>query len=119
MAQTQTALINAALEEIGALGSGQTASAEDVAAVEARIAPMLADLQAREIFYVADSDEIDDAAFPWLVQILAQHIATKFGSQMNAAVMLSAESRLRTITLIGRYPKRTIDLDRALVRSFR
>ena len=115
----RSALILAALIEVGAVASGQPASAEDVAAVDARVDPMLADLAARGIAYVADADAIEDAIFSHLLRILAEHVAPMFGRPTDWAVIEEAERRLRVIANVGRGSRRTLRVDAMLARRWR
>lgn len=82
--KTQTELFNRALIKVGAVGSGQTASAEDVAIASAAIGPLLAELAALSVVYIATTDdesveEIPDEFFQGLATILAMDIAAEFG----------------------------------------
>jgi hypothetical protein len=114
MSQTQDALTTAVLEELGAVGSGQTASAEDTAAVEAKIEPTLADLATRNVIYIPDPNDIDDAAFNHLVPYLAEVCAPKFGRPTSFAAKQAAEDMLRIIARIGRGTGENLKVDRGL-----
>lgn len=114
MSQTQTDLTTAVLEELGAVGSGQTASAEDTAAVVAKIDPALANLAARNSIYIPDSDDIPDEAFTPLVAYLAEICAPKFGRPTNPAAKNAAEDELRLLTRIGRGTGEKLKVDRGL-----
>lgn len=78
--KTRAELIQSALEEIKVLAAGQSPSAEDSDKVERALEPMLAELAAREIVYIADSDEIPLAVFGPLSRRLGAEIAGAFGA---------------------------------------
>ncbi len=118
MAKTENELIVAALENIGAVGSGQSASAADIEQAGKYVAPMLADLAARRVVYVADSDVIEDEYFPWLVRILAYWASDAFGLPTNEDKRAMAEAMLRKVVAIGREPRDRLVLDNAVVRGF-
>lgn len=82
--KTQTELFNRALIKVGAVGSGQTASAEDVAIASAALGPLLAELAALSVVYVpvssdTSAEEIPDESFQGLATLLAMDIAAEFG----------------------------------------
>ncbi|MFA7238430.1 MAG: hypothetical protein WC058_16360 [Phycisphaeraceae bacterium] len=78
--KTRAELVQAALEEIKVLAAGQSPSSEDSDKVERALEPMLAELAAREIVYIADSDEIPNAVFGPLTRRLGAEIAGAFGA---------------------------------------
>jgi hypothetical protein len=111
-------LVEAALLELKAIASGQAASPEDHATVDAKLEPMLADLAAREISYVGDVENIDDAQMMWLPVILARRCALAFsvtGQELRDldAAAREAEDRLETLAR-GAAARRTLRLDSAL-----
>jgi len=78
--KTQTELFTRALNKIGAVGSGQTASSDDVAIASGALGPLLAELAALTVCYVVTSDdttaeEIPDELFQGLSTLLAMDIA--------------------------------------------
>jgi hypothetical protein len=114
MAKTKDDLIKEALQSVGALGVGQSPSAEDRQDVETRIQPLIADLYARQVIYIANTDEIEDAIFPHLVVLLTEYCAPKFGRATDAAAIKFAESLLRTIARIGKGTGQVLRVDSAL-----
>ncbi|WP_414470732.1 hypothetical protein [Microvirga sp. M2] len=114
--KTKDDLIDETLQALGALGVGQAPSAEDRRDVESRIQPLLADLAARRVIYVADADAIDEAPFSYLVLVLAEHCAAKFGRPMDANAVTYGEDRLRTISRIGKGTGQSLTVDPALRR---
>lgn len=80
LTKTRAELIQAALEEIKVLAAGQSPSAEDSDKVERALEPLLAELSAREIVYVADSNEIPMAVFGPLSRRLGAEVAGAFGA---------------------------------------
>jgi hypothetical protein len=99
MSKTQSELITKALSLINVVGAGQSPSAEDVATVEAVIEPLLAELSANGVVYVADSDAIDDSIFLPLARRLALEVAPDFDFTINDidAAITRAENRLRRL----------------------
>lgn len=118
MAKTENDLIVAALENIGAVGSGQSASAADIEQAGKYVAPMLADLAARRVVYVADSDVIEDEYFPWLTRILAYWASDAFGLVADENKRVLAEVMLRKIVNIGREPRDVLRIDPIIARGF-
>lgn len=124
MAQTRSALINAVLDEIGALAAGQTASAEDVAAVDGRIDPVLADLRDRGVIdVITEGDAGDlgpsggafaDGPFNHVVRVIAEYVAPKFGRSADQAAIEFSERKLRTLSRIGKGSGSMLRVDRAL-----
>ena len=80
LTRTRAELIQAALEEIKVLAAGQSPSAEDSDKVERALEPLLAELAAREIVYVPDSNEVPIAVFGPLSRRLGAEIAGSFGA---------------------------------------
>jgi len=91
---TKAQLITKVLSSLNVTPAGQPDSAEDVAVVEAAIPGFMADLQLRGVYYISDIDDTPDQAFLWLAMILAQHVASDFGGQIDLAAMELATSRL-------------------------
>lgn len=97
MSKTKLELINRALVELGVIGAGQTAAAEDVALVDGDIDPVMSDLATRNIWVWGDPDEYDDDAFIHLAKILAFSVARAFGATPDENTRLNAETRLRLL----------------------
>ncbi|MBF9234688.1 hypothetical protein [Microvirga alba] len=114
MSKTKSELITEALQELNALGAGQVASAEDIAAVDARVQPLLEDLASRNAIYIGDADDIPDSTFPHLVVLLAEACAKKFGRPRDTDAITLAENRLRTLARIGSGTRKTLAIDSAL-----
>ena len=84
MAKSQTDLVNRALAKIGAVGSGQTASAEDVTIATDALTPLVEELNSLGVCYVplsSDTSEevIEDRLFQGLATLLALDISAEFG----------------------------------------
>jgi hypothetical protein len=94
-------VINRTLGILRAIGSGQSASTEDSAKIQAHIQPKLDELAAREIIYISDSASVPDAALQWVAVLLAQDMADDFGVPMDAGKIQLAEARLRSLE-VGR-----------------
>lgn len=84
MAKSQTDLFNRALTKVGAVGSGQSAAAEDVAQARAALTPLLAELDVLEVASIVitgdeTAEEIPDEYFWALSTLLAADISPDFG----------------------------------------
>jgi hypothetical protein len=97
MVKTRAELIQAALEEIGVLAAGQSPSAEDSDKLERAIDPLLEELAAREIVYVANSNEIPAAVFGPLARRLGAEVAGAFSVTSGPSIE-DEEWRLMRIT---------------------
>lgn len=97
MTKSRQALIERALEELGVKAAGVTPSAEDVAAIEREIDPVMSDLATRGIWQWGDADEFDDDAFVHLAKLLANSKARVFGVEPDETVRLMCEARLRQL----------------------
>jgi Tfp pilus assembly protein FimV len=114
MALTKAQLIQEVLEDLVATGAGQTATAEDTAAVERRFGPACEDLFRRNICDVFDEDDIPAEYFNHLVVIVRNVVAPKFGGADDEAQRLRAEEALRHISRQNQ-PRRKLKIDRALL----
>ncbi|BAQ43971.1 hypothetical protein [Methylobacterium aquaticum] len=94
------------LEALGVIDAGQTASAKDRAVVSARIAPVLADLQAREIISIPSLDAAPDAVKVALSVVVTAACAPAFQVEPAARAVFEAAAA-----------KAEVDL-RAMARQF-
>lgn len=92
------ALTLAVLEQLELWGAGTTTI--DVAAVNGRLAGILADLAARNIVYISDPDNVPDAAMAHLTR----HVAASLAPKPLLDVMAEAERALRRQARIGLSP---------------
>jgi hypothetical protein len=86
MAKTRADLINRALKDLGVLPVGQTANDEEYESVGDLVDVVVADLSARDIYYVSDPNNIEDEAFIHLGRYLAWIAAPEFGLQNDAGI---------------------------------
>ncbi|WMT88276.1 hypothetical protein NO932_06605 [Pelagibacterium sp. 26DY04] len=98
--QSREQLVTRALREVGAVGAGQTPSAEDYEAMDAEVEPIMADLAQRNIWTWGDPDQIDDAAAVHLAKIIANSAARQFGNVPDDSVRLYNEARLRELRVV-------------------
>lgn len=101
MALTRTDLANKALSKLMEDGgAGQSPAAEDTQKADDAIDGMVAFLDERQIYSVADPDDIPLAAFDTLALYLAGLIGTDFGkSEMEGKARCDlAEARLMLLT---------------------
>jgi hypothetical protein len=97
MSKTRAQLVARALHKLGVIGAGQAPSAEDAALVDTEIGPVMADLAVRNVYQWGDEDEIDDAAFVHLADVVANSVAPDFGQPQDEVKRISAENRLRLL----------------------
>ena len=91
MANTQLDLITAVLEEMGVRDPGQDIASEDQDIIVRRIPGKVAELNNREVCYIADTDDIEDDLFLPFVKIMAAECATAFGIIGERFQQLKAE----------------------------
>lgn len=97
---TKEQLVLRALRELGVVGAGQSASAEDKQAVSDEIPAVMDDLAFRGVWVWGDPDQIEDRAAVHLAVILANSIAPQFGDRQDEAKRLLAETRLRALRAV-------------------
>jgi len=108
MSKTRAQLIQRTLQRLGVVAENRPAFPNETAIVDDGIEPLIGELQQREIIYVGDPDDIDDAVYESLALLLADAVKGFFGV---AALPLDAdgtspvpvaEAKLRQIGY-GRY----------------
>lgn len=114
MSKTKADLIEAIMADLGDLGAGQPVAAEDANYLSPRITTALAELAARDVFYVANEDAIDDAAFEPLAEIMCARFGPRFGLPLGNPE--PAEARLKTIAR-GSAAARLLTVDRAVLSA--
>lgn len=112
--KTRTQLINQALTNLLVIGASDTADAGDTAVVDALVDPLLEDLSARGVCYVPESEEIENALFLPLAELLANEACPAFAQQKNLAKQVECEERLRIVTQRIDPPNRLLQTDSAL-----
>lgn len=95
--KTRDQLITRALKNIGIIESGEAPSAEDYASVDDLIDPLIAQLSADGIVYIADPDEIELEFYLPLARILGNIAGPDFGSAINEDAKTRDENILRRI----------------------
>jgi hypothetical protein len=81
--KTRDQLIYRALKNLGQIEPGEAPAAEDYAAVDDLVDPLIATLAANDIYYVANPDEIDNEVYLPLARLLANVAGPDFGSAIN------------------------------------
>lgn len=97
MSRTRIELIEQALSNLGALSAGQTAEPEDSAALDSRVDTMLSELSQSEVVTITDPDNIPDALFNVLAEILANISGGKFGKPSDQQARLISENKIRVM----------------------
>lgn len=72
-------------------------AAEDLAVIETYVDPLLSQLAADQIVYIADSDEIPNEYFLPVARLLANVCGPRFGSAMNQDAKEADERTLRRL----------------------
>jgi hypothetical protein len=93
-------LIYRALKNLGALPQGSAPDADTYQAVSDLVDSVIAELEAKDIIYIASADVIDDEHLLSLGHILAWKAAPEFGAgsdQALAALAIAAEQDLKTM----------------------
>lgn len=91
-------LVDRALEVLGVLAAGQVAANEDLARVDGYVDTTIADLTARDVVYVPDTQEFEAGIFDDLAKVLANNAREAFGLADDprlAATGMAAENSLR------------------------
>jgi hypothetical protein len=104
MPRTRNDLILQVLENLNAVGAGQTPAPEDVATISNRIDTRLATLAFHGVVYVPDTDAIDDEVFDDLATLVAQSAAPAYGQAPDPEKAARAERSLRGLQTITAYP---------------
>ena len=86
--RTEQDLVNEALANLGVLSPGQPVDIEDYEYVQNKCDSVYRKLNALQICYVPDPNNIPGAWFSDLADILAGEVATKFGSNPDHYTML-------------------------------
>ena len=84
MSKTRLQIVTQAAKRLGVLASGQSLSADDYNEINDLWEPLCEELQSRRIFTVGNPEEVEDAPFMALADLLAFKSCSVFG--------LSAES---------------------------
>jgi hypothetical protein len=99
---TQAQLVSYVLWRLRARASGQQPLTEDSADVTVVLPFKLADLAQRGVFYVADDEDIPDAAVEWIGRLVEQSVASAYGVPEDAGAIRYAEGMLRNQELVPR-----------------
>lgn len=102
MAYTQDDLVRAIVGKLFGLATGQPVNTEDAARVVELLPSILSELSGLNIIYIADGDNVPDAAFNAVSAYAAEAMAEDFMKEPDAAKKARAESRLRTLQRIGK-----------------
>lgn len=89
----RSALVNKALDMLGATAVGQAADAESYSKVDGNVDACLESLAGRELVYVPDPDTIDGSIFKQLAAILAEECKTEFGLSPDEVMKLENDRR--------------------------
>lgn len=108
MAKTSTELFNKALNLLGVVGAGQTASAEDTTIARDALQPLLSELALAEVAYIPVdpvdllSEDIPDEYFNGLAILLANDIGPNFGiPQVSEVERQTMMNRMRRVSARG------------------
>lgn len=107
--KTPADVYDEALTAIGAVGAGQTASAEDTLVAKTAFRPLLEELAATDVVYIAvdptddDAEDIPEEYFLPLSKLLANEIAPHFGAAYDEGLRQMLLMRMRRIAHSGPY----------------
>lgn len=93
--KTRDQLIYRALKNLGQVEPGEAAAAEDYAAVDDLVDPLIAQLAADNIYYISDPDEVENEVYLPLARLLANAAGPDFGSAMNEEAKQIDEALLK------------------------
>lgn len=108
MSKTRAQLIQRTLQRLGVIGEGRPSFPNETAIVDDGIEPLIAELYSREIVWVGDPNEVEDAVYESLAVLLADAVKGFFGVAAipleadGTSPVARAESKLRQIGF-GRY----------------
>jgi len=88
---SQTDLVRSVLEELEILAAGQSVAAEDEDIILRALPSKVAELNARNVCYIGDTDDIPDEYFRPLVKIMANEVSGAFGVSAQKKQILIAE----------------------------
>src|SRR3954465_14883268 len=94
-------LANEALNILMETGAGQSPDAEDTEYCVSKIDGLFSELSARDVVTVADPEDIEDAFFDALAELLANACAPHFGKPKDEGFRLAAEGRLAVMVNRG------------------
>lgn len=99
MSKTRRDLVDRALGVLGVLAAGQSAEVEDVANVDSYVDTTVSDLEARDIYYVADVEEVDPSIFDDLAKVLANNAREEFGLADDPRLAATAAAAERSLSI--------------------
>jgi hypothetical protein len=111
MSKTRAQVVNLALEELQAFGSGQEPEAEDYETVDGRFDGVVAELSSVGIYTLADESEIPDEVSGPLAECLAVESSPAFGLPKDLGKRDDARTRLRVIAQRIDPPSRYLTCD--------
>jgi hypothetical protein len=101
MSKTRAQLVARSLQKNKVIGVGQTASAGVSQRVDDVVDSLMTDLGERGIFQWGDPDDLPEAAFEHLADLLANATAPDFGKPADENRRLMAEGRLNLLNGIS------------------
>ncbi len=96
--KTRTQLKERAAKNLAIIEPGETLSPEDADTFDGLIDPLVAQLAADEVVYIANTEEIELEFFLPLARLLANIAGPDFGSPINEAAKIADEAELKKIT---------------------
>lgn len=96
--KTREELVNKALFNLEAVGSGQEPTDEDYDRVDEAVDPLIEQLEGDDICIISDLEEIPASHFLYLAELLANACASEFGKPFAADKKEYFETRLKRIT---------------------
>lgn len=105
--RTQSEFVREVMGKLGALGAGQTPSAEDDQLVKARLSDVIEQLEDDDLITFDIADGIPGKSFIPLAYLVAVHLIDHFGAQSQAQTIFTGaqwgEKQLRRQRQDGKY----------------
>lgn len=102
MAYDTARLVRDVAERLGVAADGQPADPDDEVRIRNSLTEVVEDLHGRDVFSIADLEDIEPGAFGHLAAIVASHVSDRFSTDDALAARLAgraqvAENKLRII----------------------
>lgn len=121
--KTQAELVQVTLQNLGVLAAGQSVAAEDSDLIVLRLEPKAEELNNRNICWISDLDNIDNAMFLPFADIMAAECATVFNvsapkKQALMALAARSEQTLKDVVRL-RGTRKNLQTDYPVQRGYR
>jgi hypothetical protein len=94
---TRRELVDMAAVKLGALGAGQTLSAEDLDTIDTMVPALFDQLAEDDILAIGDEEAIPASWCPYLATLLANLVGPDFGAPFDPSIKQGSEAILRKL----------------------